>query len=259
MAKFTSKVNIGEVLFYSAIAFGFGLLLMWGGFSFLKRKRLIEDIPTSKVRSIAMGLTEVKGKAHAAAKKIMTSPLTGEKCVYYKYAVEKLVSSGKSSHWVKIKGENSSDPFFLQDNTGKVMIDPSKAEVNVKRSYHSQSKWGKDPEPTVKKFLDNEKIRFEGSLFGMNYTMRYTEWIITPGTDVYVMGEAKDNPYVEEGTAQKGVEDIMISKGKDKLMIISTKKENQIVKGLKWKAIGCLIGGFLISLVALIIFIAGIS
>ena len=236
-----------RLFLYSIVGFVAGLFLLYAGFVWLKRKRLVEDIPTSKVRSIAMGLVEVKGKAHPAAKNVMTSPLTGKKCVYYKYMVEKLVSSGKSSHWVKVKGKNSIEPFYLQDNTGKVMVDPKKAGVHTPMSYHSQSKWGKDPEPTVKKFLDHENIRFEGSLFGMNYTMRYREWMIAPGTDVYVMGEAADNPYVEEGTAQQGVEDIMITRGKDKIMMISTKKEKQILNSLKWKSLFAIAGGALLT------------
>jgi hypothetical protein len=175
------------------------------------------------------------------------------------YAVEKYVSSGKSGHWQTIKKNSSPDPFYIQDDTGKVLVDPQKAEIKVPMGYHSQSSWGKDPEPTVRKFLQSENIRFEGSLFGANFTMRFREWLIPPGMALYVMGEAGDNPYVEDATSAEGVEDIMIKRGKDKIMMISHGKEKQVLSSLKWKAFGGLIGGFLLSLVGLVIIIAFIS
>ncbi len=248
-----------RILIYSIIGFFAGLFLMYSGFGWFKRKRLIEDMPTSKIRSIAMGLVEVNGKARHAKEKEMKSPLSGKKCVYYKYTIEKYVSSGKSGHWRMIKYDVGPGPFFVEDKTGKVLVDPKLANIKVPRSYQSQSAWGRDPEPAVKKFLENEKIKFEGALFGANFSMRYREWIIPPGMELYVIGTAKDNPYVKEGTAVKGVEDIMITKGKEKIMLISHGKEKQVLSSLKLKAFGGLIGGFVLSLVCLIISLAYIG
>ena len=49
--------------------FGFGVLLLivglylfYNSLKNLKKKRLFENIPTSKMRSVAMGLVELKGK-----------------------------------------------------------------------------------------------------------------------------------------------------------------------------------------------------
>jgi len=248
-----------QAIIISGIGVVAGILIMYGGFKMFQRKRLVEDLPTSKVRSIAMGLVEVNGKAHAAEKKIITSPLSGKKCVYYKYTVEKYVSNGKSGHWRVMKKNSSFEPFYLQDNTGKVLVDPNKAEINVPKAYESKSQWGKDPEPIVRKFLKNENIRFEGALFGANHTMRYREWIVPPGMELYVLGDAGDNPYVENGTVEKGHDDIMIKRGKDHLMMISHGQEKQVLKSLKWKAFGGMIGGFLLSIVFLIGIILAIT
>lgn len=245
-----------EGLVEVSVGFVAGLFLMWRGFHWFKRKRLIEDIPTSKIRGIAMGLVEIKGKALPAVKQIRKSPLSGKKCVYYKYIVEKLVGSGKSRRWVNVSSGRSPEPFYLEDETGKVMVEPKYAELHIPKSYTSKSKWGKDPEPIVKNFLKAEKIRFEGKLFGMNYTMRYTEWIITPKMNLYVMGAAAKNPHVEGGTAVKSVENIMIKKGPDRILMISNKKEKQVLNTLKLKSFGYMAGGFLLSLVCLAIFIA---
>jgi len=259
MALTVKTASPARLIIYSAVGFLVGLFLFYAGFMWLKRKRLIEDIPTSKIRSIAMGLVEINGKAHPAKKEIMKSPLTGKECVYYRYMVEKYVQSGKHGHWSTVKTGNSTEPFFVQDETGKVMVDPQHAEVHVPMSYHSQSQWGKDPEPVVKRFLEKENIRFEGRLFGTNYTMRYREWVISPNTELYVMGTADDNPYVEEATAVEGAEDIIIKRGGEKIMMISNKKEKQILNTLKWKAILGIAGGALLSTVCLIFIIALLS
>ncbi|MDI6735416.1 MAG: hypothetical protein QME42_04345 [bacterium] len=73
---------IHEIVF---ILIGPGLFFY--GFFKLKKKRLIEDIPTSKIRSVAMGFAEIKGKARQ--KIPLKSPLTSADCVYYKFLVEK--------------------------------------------------------------------------------------------------------------------------------------------------------------------------
>ena len=41
------------------------LLMLWYAFHFLRLKRQIENTPTSRVRSIAMGMVEVKGPGHS--------------------------------------------------------------------------------------------------------------------------------------------------------------------------------------------------
>ena len=40
------------------------LILVWVWQKYLKRKRLIENVPTSKVKGIFMGLNEVKGQVN---------------------------------------------------------------------------------------------------------------------------------------------------------------------------------------------------
>jgi hypothetical protein len=48
---------------WAVIAVAAGVYLFYRGFRKLQRKRLILNIPTSKVRSASMGLVEVNGHA----------------------------------------------------------------------------------------------------------------------------------------------------------------------------------------------------
>src|SRR6185437_10711017 len=75
-----------------------GFLLIGGpGFVFsglrsLNEKRLIENMPRSKVRSAAMGLVEMYGIAIAKSPQI--APISGLPCCWWHYRVEELRSSG---------------------------------------------------------------------------------------------------------------------------------------------------------------------
>ena len=93
------------------------ILLIWGLISF-KMKRLIENTPTSKIRSIAMGLVEIYGEVQPLKDNILKSPFSNNDCVYYKYNVKELRQTGKSSHWVTIKKGEEKKLFYLKDETG---------------------------------------------------------------------------------------------------------------------------------------------
>ncbi|MCW9049168.1 MAG: hypothetical protein OQK50_02410 [Deltaproteobacteria bacterium] len=96
-------------------------------FYFLRMKRQIENTPTSKVRSVAMGMVEVKGQA--LRKFALVSPLSQSPCVFYrltKYRRE------KNNQW-KVNSVSSSAnvPFLLEDETGRVEIDPAGCRVSA--------------------------------------------------------------------------------------------------------------------------------
>ena len=66
-----------------------GLSMLVWGFQSLRRKRLVENVPTSKVKGVFAGLNELKGSARK--EQPVTSYLAEEPCVYFKYDV--------SEHW----------------------------------------------------------------------------------------------------------------------------------------------------------------
>ena len=218
-----------------------GAGLFFHGFTLLKRRQMIQNTPTSKIRSIAMGPVEVHGKAMPSEKKVMESPFSGKECVWYRYTVEEYRTTGKNHYWATVKNGDSGVPFFVKDETGSVLVNPKEAEVDIPMDYECDSGFGKDPPARVRKFLKSNAAGFEG-LFGINSTMRYREYFITPGDKLYVMGTAGDNPYVEEGTGKKNEEDIMIQKGKN-FFYISDKPEKDVVSSMAWKAVGSTVGG----------------
>ncbi len=245
-----------RLFFYSVIGFFAGLYLFYRGFAWLRQKNMIENIPTSKIRGLAMGIAEIYGRVIPAKGKILKSPLSNKDCVYYRYAIEEYRRSGKYSSWVVINQGKDMICFFLEDKTGKVLVDPEGAQIDIPADFHAGSGFGKDPPYSVRNFLKKNRIGFEG-LLGMNRRMRYTEYFIAPGDRIYALGTAADNPYVEESASAFSSADIMVQKGKNSdFYYISDSPEKDIVKKFAWKVYGGLFGGALLIVFCLsVIFI----
>ena len=246
---------LGQI-FWSFVVFLFGAVLFWSGFSALGRKRLVEDTPTSKIRSLAMGRVEIHGTVVPCGADTIKAPLSGKDCVWYKYTIEELRSQGKSSKWVVIKSGTEGRKFRLKDETGEVLVEPKGAEFDVPKTFEASSKWGTDPPAGVLSFLKNNGISFEG-LLGINKSMRFAEYAVKQGDALYIMGTAGDNPAVE--ASAKGTENIMMQKGKNETFYyISTKSEKEVRNSLGWQAVGSFLFGTVLVVVAFVMFLFGV-
>lgn len=142
-----------------------GVVLIRFGFIVLRRKRLLENIPTSRVRSVAMGFAELLGTAKQ--RKPLVAPFSGLPCVFYKYEVEEERREGRGGRrWVTIDHGTSKEPFYLADETGALLVDPTDAELVIECGY-------RHVEPG------------EGMFTGRK---RYSEWWIVSGQKIFVAG-----------------------------------------------------------------------
>jgi len=227
-----------------ALGFFAGLFLFYNGFKWMSRKRLIENTPTSKIRSLAVGLVEVFGVVEPF-KETIVSPIMKKECVWYSFKVEELRRSGKNSRWVTVMSGTLGVPFFVRDDTGAVLVDPANAQTEFSTDFTASSSLLKEPPQQVKTFL--KEHNYDYASFFLNKTMRFEEKFVCPGDSVYVLGTAGDNPFVEETTAVKGVEDLMIAKSGDAPFFISDKPEKEIIASLGWKCWIGIIGGAVLS------------
>lgn len=91
---------------------------------FLKYQR---TLPTSKIRSIAMGLAEIEGVLEAIEP--ILSPIGKKKCIGYRYRIEKInTDKDGDKSYTTIFDEVKCNPFYVSDKTGKIMVDPDKIE-----------------------------------------------------------------------------------------------------------------------------------
>lgn len=153
MLDFILLITLDMPLFIVA-AFGImGLILFGHGFVIMNRKRMIENIPTSRIRSMQMGRVEIAGSARQKYR--LKTPYSNLDCVYYRYVViDKPDSITKfntarlafspSARWlagaqfansqrsrIVARGDSGKIPFYVEDETGRVLIEPAGAQVIV--------------------------------------------------------------------------------------------------------------------------------
>ncbi len=233
----------GEIFGAAILGLGFGIFSFIIGLKSLFLKRMIENIPTSKVRSIAMGLVEVYGEIVSI--KVLKSPFSGKDCVYYRYDIEEQRSDGKRTYWATIKKDEAYIPFRLKDNTGMVMVDCKGANVDIKRDMSFESGIGHEPPKQVLDFLKANRIAHD-SFLGINKHMRYTEYFIQPGEKVYILGTAAENRGTLAGA--RHTENIVIEKGdNEKTFYVSDRSEKDILSSLGWKVALGVFGGMALA------------
>lgn len=85
-----------------------GLVIFLLAFRLLMLKRLVHGLPAQKIRSVPPGLVALKGEVRLHAGAYATHPFTGERCVVH---------------------EGARLPFWLQDGTGRILVDPDGAAL----------------------------------------------------------------------------------------------------------------------------------
>ena len=121
--------NTGSLCVMAAVGAIAGVFVFYSGFLALQRRRLILNTPSSKIRSAAMGLVEINGLA--CGPYTLTAPITRVPCHYYRTSVWQWIQRDKNSGWELAAEESLHVPFFLDDNTGRVLVDPQGAELDL--------------------------------------------------------------------------------------------------------------------------------
>ncbi len=112
-----------------------GVILFIVGFVKYRKFRLLADTPRVPIRSVAMGLSHVAGTSVGGQP--LTSPLTQVPCYYFEVTVEKKVKKDNQDTWERRHHEKAEVPFYIQDETGTILVNPQNAEYNLPQAF-----WG---------------------------------------------------------------------------------------------------------------------
>lgn len=184
-------IPINYLAVLSSFAVVGGLYFFFLGFQLLARKRLLLSIPNSKIRSATLGLVEINGRA--TGPNTMPAPVTGRPCYLYRtMAWHK--PEGKSD-WKKVADETLHLPFFVDDTTGKMLIEPLGAELDLEcdfqQEYDISLSFSSDDIPLrAKSFLARHNVSSDQCL-------RITECIIKVDDPLFIAGTIVENPGVE--------------------------------------------------------------
>ncbi|MFH1107345.1 MAG: GIDE domain-containing protein [Candidatus Micrarchaeota archaeon] len=131
-------------------------------------------------------MAELTGKAVPSGASLK-APKSGKDCLYYRFTVERReaqhTKNGTSYSWVTVSDSAEGVPFFIDDGTGKVLMDLSGAkDVDALKSFEAV-----ENNPAV-----------SGNVMGVNLSfgnqpMRYTEKCIPVGQQVYALGLIRHN------------------------------------------------------------------
>lgn len=132
------------------------IISLFAWYSALRRYRLIQGTPTSRIESAAQGFVELLGDAIPNGTHIL-GKYSHLPCLWYRYKVER---KNHKNEWSTESTGESDAPFMVDDGSGHCVIHPHGAEIIT----HHKDTW-------------QEADR------------RYTEWKILEHDEIYALGE----------------------------------------------------------------------
>lgn len=176
---------MGIVLLGLTIPLSFYLSFYW-----LRHVRMIEDVPTAKIRSGAQGYVELEAIARERDGFVLRSPVSGRKCLWWSVIIEKRIPF--PGFWKWIEKRQSSGFFYIEDETGLCLVDPEGAIAEMmatERQFYGDTP---DPECSHRK----GKQYSEGQY-------RYSEAIIEPDTPLHLLGQFVNRVNMDAGARER--------------------------------------------------------
>ncbi|MBI2946865.1 MAG: LemA family protein [Verrucomicrobia bacterium] len=209
-----------------------GALCIYASLRSGKRKRLVDDTPTSKTTGVFIGLVELKGTAEIDQP--LVSFLAECKCVHYAWSVEEhwrrtvtetyTDKDGRTrtrtrveSGWTTVASGGEMIPFYLKDDLGAILVRPEGAEIEAQKVFAQTCGtgnplyYGKGPAEAI---------------MNSTYTRRFTETAIPLHTPLYVMGQSRER---DDVVAPEIAQDNAAP-----MFLISTRTEEQVSRGFGW-------------------------
>jgi hypothetical protein len=169
-----------------------GIDLFCTGFGLLTRKRRIEATPRSHIRGASVGQVEVQGRI--VGPYTLISPLTATECfMYVGYLLGAEEGDGKPT---RTTVERLAVPFYVEDETGRLLVDPRGAELQIDGETLEYS--SAMPE-RVRRFVS----RHVGPLAT---SARVMECCVRPGDVLFIVGSLRENPKNTDPQSQAALE-----------------------------------------------------
>jgi hypothetical protein len=273
MSSHGSDISIAAV-----VGFGAGLFWFIKGFRVFREYRVLADTPEIPIRSVAMGLVEIHGKAKGL--QTVLSPVSNTPCFFYKVDIERWVSDKNGGHWSHAATQAEDTRFYLEDASGKVLVDAHGAEYDLIQTAKRETGrgfggslgrlFGGSQDPTLATgsgVSDADLLNYAqavistgrgsfslsgGSLLsglrmGSAHRYRLCEYCILPEQSYDVAGTCIENP-----DAQDEHDRNMIVKGQNEpTFVISWRSEKELKSRLRNRAALHILGGAALSVVCL--------
>ena len=174
-------------LLMSGIAVLTGPLLFLRGFANFRKRQLVVNTPTAKIRSMAIGLVEVNGTVESRS--LVTAPFSGRTCVYWQVDI---ALKAKNS-WSIVHRNSSGNPFFLRDETGLAVVYPKGSDCRLNHGVEEICHGINLPD-VYANYLKEANVK--AGVFWRLSQLRFRERMIEEGQRVYLLGTAVPKPMV---------------------------------------------------------------
>jgi len=253
----------GNIDVYLVVGFGLGIFFFFRGLRLFRRGLVVADTPTIPIRSVAMGLTQIHG--HTSGDEPFPSPVRGLPCYAFRVQIERY---DKQNGWKHYRTDQNGKRFCLSDDSGRIHVDPLKAEFDVpvsgKRivgdapmnfSFGSLLGWGRrydTSDVSLSAKTDEELLEYAAASYDYSNSYRFTERCIEPDQEYDVLGTCVENPR-PEGENDRN----LITKGEHNgTFLISSKTAEELKQNAGWRSTLMVFGGAALAVFCAALFMA---
>jgi E3 Ubiquitin ligase len=247
----------------ASMSLGAGPLMFAHSFRHLRVRRLIENTPTARIRSMAMGLVEFSGTV--VGRSTVNAPFSGRSCVYWQVDIS---TPRYKRQWSVVHRNASGSPFYVEDETGVALVYPTGADCKVRFGREEQCLGITLPE-CYATYMGERHLALR-HLWRLG-PMRFRERTLDEGQRVYVLGTAmprslsrritQDDPEAPApvaGTPEARRRELdaksatVVRRGEgEPTFIISQESERELLMGLGARVFGGLVAGPALTLLGL--------
>jgi hypothetical protein len=186
---------INSLRIFSSIAIASGSYFCFFGFQLLARIHFLLSTPSPKICNAALGPVEVNG--WAVGPHSMSAPITGQACFLYRTTAWRQTHD-KKHKWEKVADETLHAPFFIEDSSGHLLIEPFGADLDLHCDFQQEfdqpsaspaARAGHIP-LCVSAFLSRHAVASDCRL-------RIEEQLIKPKDALFIAGTLRKNPGIE--------------------------------------------------------------
>jgi len=196
---------------FSVIGLGAGIIIFLSGLRIFLRYRALARTREVPIRNIPRGLVGMHGKPTPVGSVLESSPITRTPCLFYKVDIEKEVIRNAVHRWSHDKTSVGGLLFYLDDGTGRVLVNPFGAECDLAPHGTREVPQSTSSPPAADFIGDAELIAYARSapacgVVGTDLTdnisvvglstgrYRFTEYCILPEHTYHVTGTCVENP-----------------------------------------------------------------
>ncbi|MDH3754515.1 MAG: LemA family protein [Acidimicrobiia bacterium] len=207
------ELKATAVLIVSSIV---ALLAVYAWYHFTRQRRLVQDVPTSKVAGVSLGLTELVGIVTTPEPTV--SPHGQKECAFWRQEHYIEVSDGDDGKRWKLEDERTGGRryFDLRDDSGFIRVWTRDADLQMPLVYEGTPY--ERPTPATEGL---DLVAARAGAVGPRRKVK--EYALDVGADVYVLG----NAFLSDQSTRP---EIASDPGGDEPFIVSTRGESALMR-----------------------------